>query len=108
MKNEFFVTANCQYSPRRVSLRARRVTWSQRAMFARHGEQRYSLRRALCHRRHVLPATVSRTTRHGEQRGVKEGSLPATASYSAWEAICLSSSFSVLHFVSFSHSSVLN
>ena len=40
MENEFFVTANCQYSPRRVSLRARRATWSQRAMFARHGEHR--------------------------------------------------------------------
>ena len=61
MKNEFFVTANCQYSPRRVSLRARRATWSQRTMFARHGEKSYSLRRALCHRRHVLHATASST-----------------------------------------------
>ena len=101
MKNEFFVTVNCQYSPRRVSLRARRATWSQRAMFARHGEQSYSLRRAWCHRGHVLPATASRTTRHGEQRGDIEGTLPATASYSAWEASCLSSSFSVLYFGSF-------
>jgi len=74
VKNEFFVTGNCQYSPRRVSLRARRATWSQRAMFARHGKQSYSLRRVLCHRGHVLSAT---------------------ASYSAWEASCLSSSFSI-------------
>jgi len=59
MKNVLFVTANCQYSPPRVSLLARRAMWSQRAMFARHSEQSYSLRRALCHRRHVLPATAS-------------------------------------------------
>jgi len=82
VRNEFFVTANCQYSPRRVSLRARQATWSQRAMFARHGEQSYSLQRALCHRRHVLPTTASRTTRHGEQRGDRGGTLPATASKS--------------------------
>jgi len=65
-------------------------------------------------RRATLLATASIVSqeacfaRHGEQRGDREGSLPATASYSAWEASCLSSSFSVLRFVSFSHSSVLN
>ena len=101
MKSEFFVTANCQYSPRRVSLLARRAMWSQRAMFARHGEQSYSLRRALWQQGACFAC-------HGEQRGDREGTLPATASYSAWEASCLSSSFSVLHFGSFSHVSTLN
>jgi len=81
-RNEFFMTANCQYSPRRVSLRAKRATWAQWAMFARHGEQSYSLRRALCHRGHVLPATTSRTTRHGGQRSDRGGTLPAMASKS--------------------------
>ena len=38
MENVKFVTANYHGSPRRASLRARRATWSQRAMFARHGE----------------------------------------------------------------------
>ena len=82
MKNEFFVTVNCQYSPRRVSLRARRATWSQRAMFARHGEQSYSLRRALCHRGHVFPATASKATRYGEQCGNRGHVSPAMASKS--------------------------
>ena len=46
-KNGIFVTANCHNSLRRVSLLARRATWSQRAMFSCHGEQGYSPRRAL-------------------------------------------------------------
>jgi len=84
MRNGIFVTANCHNSPRRVSLRARRATSSQRAMFARHGEQRYSLRRALCHRRHVLPATASNVVtervlcppRRATQLGRRVASVP--------------------------------
>jgi len=80
MKNVKFVTANCQCSPRRASLRARRATWSQRAMFARHGEQSYSPRRVMGHRGHGLPTTASKATRYGEHGGDRRPVLPAMAS----------------------------
>jgi len=84
MKNGIFVTANCHNSPWRVSLLARRATWSQRAMFARHGEQGYSPRRAMWWQGACL-------ARHGEQDHSPRRATWRQRGYSArhGELVCL-------------------
>jgi len=81
------VTESHVCPPRRAKLLATASNVSQGAWLARHGEQSYSPRRALWWQETCL-------ARHGEQ--------------TTWEASCLSSGFSILHFGFFSHVFALN